>query len=187
MVHRSRLIAVLALLGLSLAGAASAQQTNVLSFTGTSTAAGVVKRTIIDITKPSIGPDGAGKQGARFFCGPTSFVILVPIPTGRTQAQIGLAYRDSANAVSARVDPCGAYSSYFAAADSHKVALQKPLGTFSISDSIVIPGVSVSSSNVGPGGGGPAVGPASSSGGIAALVLLMAGAGVIILRRREQD
>ena len=180
---RSRAIAFLVLLGMIAAGAASAQQTVATTFTGTATSAGVVKRTIIDITKPGIVPNGARSQGTQV-CGLVSWSFYISAPAGKTQNQIGLIYRNAANAAAAAQDPCPGYSAYFcfAAPDSHAVALNKPLGTYSITDSGGIPGVTIANQTLTQNNG-----PAASSTGTAALGLLLAAASVIILRGRAQS
>lgn len=183
MIRRSPVLAaLLAVLGLTVAGVAFAQQTETLSFTGTSAAPGVVKRTIIDITKPGVVPNGARKQGVQA-CTPGGYVLYITVPAGKTQNQIGLIYRNAATAAAAAQDPCPGYVAFFVLAppDSHVVGLFKPTGTFSTTDSGGIPGVQISSQHLQANNGA-----ASSEKGIAALGMLLAGASVFILRRRTQ-
>ena len=171
MLTRFRFLPALALLACASAGPANAQTANKLSILGTSSGTGIIKRTIIDITKPGGRVGGATPKASQN----TTFYIIAPIPPGQTAFQIATVYHDSAAAVILHLGlgPNYAISPINTVGPVSSCNLVKCVGSYTVTDSIIIPGVTASSQFITAGGGGP-VGSAVSPWSLAALAVLFA-------------
>lgn len=179
MLNRFRILLALPLLALLTAAPLHAQTVNRLNVSGSSSGTGIIKRTIIDITKPSgrVGlPTPQSTQN-------TTFYIIAPIPPGLTANQIATVYHDSAAAVILHLGlgPNYAISPLSNAGATFSCNLVKFVGSYTVTDSIIVPGATITSQYI-TASGSP-VGSAVSPWSLAALAALMAWA-IVALRRR---
>lgn len=179
MARRPFLVIVLAAACLVWAAAASAQLSNWVSVTGTATAPGKIKRSIIDITKPGY-IQAVGRARALDAIpnqGQATTVITVPVLTGETSATWCHAYRDSALAALAPLGYLVAYVSNPPIPNT--VEIVKTVGTFTVLDSVSAPGMTFTTKFVSLNNG-----PALTPGWAEALVGLLAASAFLLRRRR---
>ena len=155
--------AALVLAGSLLIATSAAQAATLTQVSGTSSGAGQLTRTIIDVV-PQLGP-GHSAQAIR--------TVTVTINSaGKSSNFVGRALRDSLN------DQIGAFgytANFPSPTDSTHVLLQKSSGSFSQSDVNAIPGITVANIAL----------PAVSPFGIVVLVAALLGLALWSIRRRK--
>lgn len=126
----AKTVAALAATGILWHAPAAAQMLTVTQFFGTSSGAGQIRRTIIDVI-PNEAPRASGHPIRRVTCTVNS--------EGWTQSHVGWAFRDSCNDQLGE----GYIASFDPPGDSCRVKLIRRSGNYSVSDENAVPGITM--------------------------------------------